>query len=149
MCLTLATLGCLLTAGTLLSQWVISRTNHDVWYPLVEWNLINVHKLILLFIINPCYSSQSFLNPYRSGVGAPVVADCEGDYNYDSRKNLLEWKLPVIDQSNKTGSMEFSINGHPEDFFPVTVSFISKRSYCDIDVSVFTNYNFHHNGISD
>ena len=39
----------------------------------------------------------------RSGVGAPVVHECEGEYRHDSRKNLLEWNLTVIDSSNKTG----------------------------------------------
>ncbi|WAR05409.1 COPD-like protein [Mya arenaria] len=73
--------------------------------------------------------------PIPSGVGAPVVGDCDGDYTYDSRKNQLHWTLPVIDASNKSGSMEFSVSGHPDDFFPVNVSFVSKKSYCDIQIS--------------
>jgi len=72
--------------------------------------------------------------PVPGGVGVPVVSECDGEYRHESRKSLLEWSLPVIDESNKTGAMEFSINGHPDDFFPVTVSFISKRPYCDICV---------------
>lgn len=89
-------------------------------------------KLFLKQCVNkPEYS-------YRSGVGAPVVGDCDGEYNYDSRKNTLQWNLPVIDSSNKSGSMEFSVGGHPDDFFPVTVSFVSKKSYCDIQVSIFS-----------
>lgn len=72
--------------------------------------------------------------PLPSGAGAPVVGDCEGDYRHDSRKNILEWRLPVIDASNKSGSMEFSIAGHTNDFFPVAVSFVSKKSFCDIEV---------------
>jgi hypothetical protein len=70
----------------------------------------------------------------RSGVGAPIVGDCDGEYNYDSRKNMLVWSLPVIDASNKSGSLEFSIGGHPDDFFPVNVNFVSKKSYCDLQV---------------
>lgn len=73
--------------------------------------------------------------PMPSGVGAPLVADCDGDYHYDSRKNHLEWKLPVIDSNNKSGTMEFSINGHPDDFFPVALNFVSKKSYCEIDIA--------------
>jgi hypothetical protein len=73
--------------------------------------------------------------PLPAGVGAPVVTECEGEYHHDARKSILEWSLPVIDESNKTGSMEFSINGHPDDFFPVNVSFVSKKSYCDIVVA--------------
>lgn len=72
--------------------------------------------------------------PLPSGVGAPVVNECEGEYHHDSRKNILEWQLPVIDSSNKSGAMEFSIAGHPDDFFPVNVTFVSKKSYCDIEL---------------
>ena len=37
--------------------------------------------------------------PVPSGVGAPVIGSCDGDYNHDSRKNFLEWKLPLIGKS--------------------------------------------------
>jgi len=72
---------------------------------------------------------------HRSGAGTPVVGECEGDYRHDSRKNILEWRLPVIDASNKSGSMEFTVTGHTNDFFPVAVNFVSKKSFCDIEVS--------------
>jgi len=72
--------------------------------------------------------------PLPTGVGAPVVTECEGEYHHDSRKSLLEWSLPVIDVSNKSGSMEFSIAGQPDDFFPVNVTFVSKKLYCDIQL---------------
>ncbi|XP_064595608.1 coatomer subunit delta-like [Liolophura sinensis] len=72
--------------------------------------------------------------PTPSGVGAPVVGECEGEYHHNSRKNILEWTHPVIDSSNKSGSMEFSMPGHPDDFFPVSVSFVSKKSYCDLEI---------------
>ena len=71
-------------------------------------------------------------------MGAPVVNECEGEYHHDSRKSILEWSLPLIDESNSSGSMEFSINGHPDDFFPVNVTFVSKKSYCDIEVRIRT-----------
>lgn len=73
---------------------------------------------------------------FRSGVGAPKVTQCDGDYNHESRKNVLEWTLPVIDESNSSGTMEFSIPGHEDDFFPVTVSFVSKKSFCGVSVSL-------------
>lgn len=71
---------------------------------------------------------------FRSGVGAPVIGEIDGEYRHDSRRNLLEWCLPVIDAKNKSGSLEFSIAGQPNDFFPVQVSFISKKNYCNIQV---------------
>ncbi|XP_064651344.1 coatomer subunit delta-like [Lineus longissimus] len=72
--------------------------------------------------------------PTPSGVGSPVVNECDGEYQYESRKNLLEWRHAVIDGSNKTGAMEFSMGGHPDDFYPINVTFYSKKSYCDMEI---------------
>lgn len=72
----------------------------------------------------------------RSGVGAPVIGEIDGEYRHDSRRNILEWCLPVVDAKNKSGSLEFSIAGQPNDFFPVHVSFVSKKNYCNIQVSL-------------
>ena len=72
--------------------------------------------------------------PVPSGVGAPVVGELDGEHHYDSRKHVLEWRLPVIDASNKNGSLEFSIAGMAGDFFPIKVSFLSTKSYCNIEV---------------
>ena len=47
---------------------------------------------------------------------------------------LCPIQLPVIDASNKTGSMEFACGGNADDFFPVRVSFYSKKSYSEIQV---------------
>lgn len=63
-----------------------------------------------------------------------MVGECDGEYNFDSRKSVLQWNLAVIDANNESGSMEFSIAGHPDDFFPVNVNFISKNSYCNLQV---------------
>ncbi|XP_054717160.1 coatomer subunit delta-like [Uloborus diversus] len=71
--------------------------------------------------------------------GNPIVSECEGMYEHDSRKNRLTWKLPVIDSSNKTGSMEFSCPGKASDFFPISIEFESSQSYCNVKVTdVFT-----------
>lgn len=67
-----------------------------------------------------------------------MIGDLDGEYRHDSRRNILEWSLPVVDVKNKTGSLEFSVAGQPNDFFPVNVTFVSKGNYCDIQVSVWT-----------
>ncbi|XP_067826963.1 coatomer subunit delta isoform X2 [Heptranchias perlo] len=72
--------------------------------------------------------------PVPAGVGAPLIGELDGEYRHDSRKNILEWCLPVIDAKNKSGSLEFSIAGQPNDFFPINVSFVSKKNYCNIQV---------------
>lgn len=66
----------------------------------------------------------------------PVIAECDGEYNYDSRKNVITWSMPILDSSNKTGSMEFSApNCNPDDFFPLQVNFVSKQSYAHLKIT--------------
>ena len=40
----------------------------------------------------------------------------------------------LIDANNKSGSLEFSVGGNPDDFFPVTLSFNSTKSFSGIKV---------------
>jgi hypothetical protein len=69
-------------------------------------------------------------------VAAPIIKQIDGDYQYEKYKNVLIWRLASIDQSNSTGSLEFSVAGHATDFFPIHVTFSSnKSSYCDIQVN--------------
>ena len=63
-----------------------------------------------------------------------MVGELDGEHHYDSKKHVLEWRLPVIDASSKSGSMEFSIAGMAGDFFPIKVTFLSTKSYCNIEV---------------
>jgi hypothetical protein len=75
----------------------------------------------------------NILNNFRSG---PVVSECEGDYVYEARRHTLLWQLPVVDSSNKTGSMEFTVaTGHASQFFPVQVSFHSNQAFARLSVS--------------
>lgn len=76
-------------------------------------------------------------------MGSPVIGEVDGEYDYDSKKHLLNWRLPLVDSSNKDGSMEFSIPGNPADFFPVSVTFFSSKSYCNIEVRVKQYYYAH------
>ena len=71
-----------------------------------------------------------------AGVGAPVVGECEGDYNHDSRKHVLTWTIPVVDSSNGNGSMEFTVPGSSDDFMPIKVEFVSATTFCQIKVCV-------------
>ncbi|XP_015594789.1 coatomer subunit delta [Cephus cinctus] len=66
----------------------------------------------------------------------PVVNECDGQYNHESRRNTLVWSLPLVDASTKSGSMEFSAaSSTPSDFFPLHISFSSKTSYAKIKVT--------------
>ncbi|XP_028664344.1 archain 1a [Erpetoichthys calabaricus] len=149
------------------SESLVGLKNADKSFPLnsdvgvLKWRLQTTDESLIPLTIN-CWPSESGsstcdvnieyelqeenleLNdvvisiPVPSGVGAPVIGDLDGEYRHDSRRNILEWCLPVIDAKNKSGSLEFSIAGQPSDFFPVHVSFVSKRNFCDIQVSKVT-----------
>jgi len=99
----------------------------------VEYELQSDHEHLEL-------QDVSIKIPIPSGVGAPVVGSCDGDYNHDARKNILEWTLPIIDAQNGTGTMEFSIHGIPDDFFPVQVDFHStKKPFTHLALSTVTD----------
>lgn len=72
--------------------------------------------------------------PVPHGSGSPNVSECEGEYTHDTRRGALLWQHTLIDGQNKTGSMEFSAVGCPDDFFPVTMSFTSSKTYSGISV---------------
>lgn len=79
-----------------------------------------------------------YYNCFRRIDCNPVVGECDGTYTHESRRNQLVWSLPLIDATNKSGSLEFSApRAIPNDFFPVSVNFSSKSSYARIKVSCF------------
>jgi len=67
---------------------------------------------------------------------APVVGEIGvGSTDFDSKKGVLFWRIPLIDDSNKSGSMEFNVPNAPNSaFFPVQVDFRSNQTYCAIQV---------------
>lgn len=65
----------------------------------------------------------------------PKVNECDGDWRFDSRSTCVLWTLDLIDDSNRTGSMECVVSGTSgQACFPVTVSFSAKETLCDIVV---------------
>jgi hypothetical protein len=82
-------------------------------------------------VADPKNNKKKTLSP-RHG-SSPVVSECDGDYHFDKRGPLV-WQLPVIDAGNKSGSIEFSCGGCPDDFFPVHVTFYAKKTYSGIQV---------------
>ncbi|KAK9809010.1 hypothetical protein WJX72_007862 [[Myrmecia] bisecta] len=77
------------------------------------------------------------LPPMSSG---PKVNQCDGDYHYDPRKSLLLWSIDLIDDTNRSGAMEFVTPVTASDtFFPVEVSFTSAKTLCDVSVASVTS----------
>ncbi|KAI7858772.1 hypothetical protein BDC45DRAFT_497602 [Circinella umbellata] len=69
-----------------------------------------------------------------------TVHSADGSYFVDRQRRSLDWQLPVINSSNKAGSLECNIPGEDVNgFFPVMVSFVSERLICDVDVNDVQN----------
>ncbi|XP_071531635.1 coatomer subunit delta [Panulirus ornatus] len=72
--------------------------------------------------------------PLAPGAPPPIVNECEGEHEYDRGHCALVWRIPVIDKTAPTASMDFTARGAPDNFFPVRVNFTSTRLYCDLKV---------------
>lgn len=64
----------------------------------------------------------------------------EGDTRYDGRKNQLWWTIDLLDDSNRSGTLEFVVPAcSPDVFLPVTVHFNSAGTLCDLRITGVTN----------
>ncbi|PQM33936.1 coatomer subunit delta [Prunus yedoensis var. nudiflora] len=66
---------------------------------------------------------------------APRVSQVDGEWRYDSRNSTLEWSILLVDNSNRSGSMEFVVP--PADssvFFPISVRFSATSTFSDLKV---------------
>ena len=84
------------------------------------------------------FQYRKFLLPFNSNTfsaGTPVVGEVTGSTEFESRKGLLHWRVPLIDSSSNTGSMEFTVPAaNASSFFPVHVSFRSNTTFCALQV---------------
>jgi hypothetical protein len=64
-----------------------------------------------------------------------ICHEIAGEYNYDSRRNVLEWRIQFIDSGSPGGVLEFNASGRAEDFFPVGVQFSSTTPFSQIAVA--------------
>ncbi|TPX44620.1 hypothetical protein SeMB42_g02200 [Synchytrium endobioticum] len=72
--------------------------------------------------------------PYP-GSTPPTIGELEGSYRVDRQKRIIEWQLPVVDASNKSGVLEFSVQSEDVNgFYPIHVSFRASKTFCDVAV---------------
>ncbi|KAJ8765926.1 hypothetical protein K2173_020442 [Erythroxylum novogranatense] len=67
---------------------------------------------------------------------APSVKQIDGEWRYDSRNSFLEWCILLIDDTNRSGSLEFVVP--PADssaFFPISVQFSATSTYSGLQVN--------------
>lgn len=68
-----------------------------------------------------------------SSFSCPLQVD--GDTQYDARKSQMLWIIDLLDDSNRTGSLEFVVPAsNPDSFFPVEVTFSSASTLCQLRV---------------
>eukprot|EP01102_Stenamoeba_stenopodia_P010750 TRINITY_DN3265_c0_g2_i4.p1 TRINITY_DN3265_c0_g2~~TRINITY_DN3265_c0_g2_i4.p1 ORF type:complete len:180 (-),score=37.74 TRINITY_DN3265_c0_g2_i4:95-634(-) len=67
----------------------------------------------------------------------PVVNNADGSYQYEHKRQILNWSLPHVDNSNDTGSMEFTIpyNGEKYALFPIVVNFSSTKTLSGVEIA--------------
>uniref|UniRef100_A0A7N0TBE8 Coatomer subunit delta n=1 Tax=Kalanchoe fedtschenkoi TaxID=63787 RepID=A0A7N0TBE8_KALFE len=66
---------------------------------------------------------------------APQVRQIDGEWRYDSRHSTLEWSILFIDNSNRSGSMEFVVPPADTDsFFPINVQFNATSVFSGLKV---------------
>lgn len=64
---------------------------------------------------------------------APQIVSIDGTHSHNANAEAMTWDLPMVDSSNKTGTLEFNINSRDASaFFPITVAFNSKNLYYDV-----------------
>jgi hypothetical protein len=55
----------------------------------------------------------------------PTVASHSGEWQLNPSSHCLDWTTPLVKAEDRSGSLEFSINGSDVNaFFPVRVSFV-------------------------
>ncbi|KAI9481598.1 MAG: hypothetical protein EXX96DRAFT_567347 [Benjaminiella poitrasii] len=68
------------------------------------------------------------------------VTQVDGSYFVDRSRRVLEWQIPVINSSNKSGLLECNIPGDDvNSFFPVSVTFVGEKLICGVDVLTITS----------
>ncbi|PRP76234.1 coatomer subunit delta-like [Planoprotostelium fungivorum] len=71
---------------------------------------------------------------------SPIIGESSGTCDYDQKKGLLHWHIPLIDDSNSTGTLEFSVVGNAStSFLPVEVNFRSNSVFSNLTVEGVVN----------
>ncbi|KAL0389825.1 UNVERIFIED_CONTAM: Coatomer subunit delta [Sesamum calycinum] len=76
--------------------------------------------------------------------GAPNVQQIDGEWRYDSRRSILEWSILLIDDSNRSGAMEFVIPAaDTSQLFPISVQFTATSTFSDLKYFPMGNESTH------
>ncbi|KAF2362256.1 AP complex mu/sigma subunit [Trinorchestia longiramus] len=79
-------------------------------------------------------NNVSITVPLCSGAPPPLVRNCDGTNEHDRSHSALVWNIPLLDASTPSGTLDFTARGTPDTFFPVSVSFTSTKTFCNLKV---------------
>ncbi|XP_006644962.1 coatomer subunit delta-3 [Oryza brachyantha] len=125
--------------------------------PLVKWRIQELDESSLPLAVN-CWPSVSgndtYVNieyeasemfdlhnvvisiPLPALREAPGVRQIDGEWKYDSRNSVLEWSIILVDQSNRSGSLEFTVPAaDPSSFFPIAIGFSASNTFSGLKVT--------------
>lgn len=67
----------------------------------------------------------------------PNITQAVGSYKFDPKNSVLIWEIPLVNNSNRKGTIEFEISqweSGKHDPFPIYVTFSSDQSICHLEV---------------
>ncbi len=65
----------------------------------------------------------------------PQFLSVDGSHKHNASSQELIWEIPLVDESNSSGTMEFTIAQKSADaFFPIQVEFSSSQLFCELEV---------------
>ncbi|KAK2379024.1 coatomer subunit delta [Trifolium repens] len=124
---------------------------------LLKWRMQSTDESIVPLTINcwpSSYGNETYVNieyeatsmfdlrnvvisvPLPALHEAPSVSQIDGEWRFDSRNSILEWSVLLIDNSNRSGSMEFVVpQTDSSAFFPISVRFTATDTFSDLKVT--------------
>ncbi|XP_020267045.1 coatomer subunit delta-2-like [Asparagus officinalis] len=123
---------------------------------LIKWRIQGMNEASLPLTVNcwPTVSgSETFVNieyeafetfdlqnvlitiPLPASREPPSVRQIDGEWRYDARNSTLEWSILLVDNTNRSGSMEFVVPpADPSSFFPIAIKFTAANTFSDVKV---------------
>lgn len=67
---------------------------------------------------------------------SPNILSADGTHKHNANAQTLFWEVPMVDDSNCNGSLEFTVSQKSADaFFPIEVEFSSSDLFADLQVA--------------
>ncbi|KAG8463777.1 hypothetical protein KFE25_004050 [Diacronema lutheri] len=78
--------------------------------------------------------------PFPPGCAQPKVTCEAGEADYSARNNALVWSIPLINRTNPSGTLEFTVAGvDAASLFPIAVDFTSSKTFCELEIGEVLN----------